>query len=77
MKSNWIQKLAALALCGFTRVDLLKNQARLVTIEVPIQRLRYWDTAKKQYVIETGDYELLVDASSDDIRLKVPLKIAS
>jgi beta-glucosidase len=66
-----------LALCGFTRVHLLKNQTKLVTIEIPIQRFRYWDTTNKQYVIEAGDYELFVGAASDDIRLKVPFKISS
>jgi beta-glucosidase len=64
-----------LALCGFVRVHVLENQARSVTVEVPAQRFRYWDTAKKQYIVEPGDYELLVGAASDDIRLKAPFRI--
>jgi beta-glucosidase len=64
-----------LALCGFTRVHLSKNQTVRVTMEIPAQRFRYWDTDKKQYVVELGDYELLIGAASDDIRLRVPLKI--
>ena len=66
-----------LALCGFTRVQLQQDQSRRVTVEIPTQRFRYWDTVKKQYVVETGDYELLVGAASNDIRLKVPFKIGS
>jgi beta-glucosidase len=66
-----------LALCGFARVHLQRNQSRRITVEIPAQRFRYWDTAKKQYVVETGDYELLVGAASDDIRLKVPFKIGA
>jgi beta-glucosidase len=66
-----------LALCGFTRVQLLKNQTRRVTLEIPVQRFRYWDPVKKQYIIEAGDYELLVGGASDDIRLRVPFKITS
>jgi beta-glucosidase len=66
-----------LALCGFTRVQLLRNQTRRVALEIPVQRFRYWDTVKKQYVVETGDYELLVGGASDDIRLKVPFRIGS
>ena len=42
-------------------------------MEIPAERLRYWDTTQKQYVVEPGKYELLVGAASDDIRLRVPL----
>jgi hypothetical protein len=38
--------------------------------------LRYWNTTNQGYAIELGDYELLVGGASDDIRLRVPLKIA-
>jgi beta-glucosidase len=65
-----------LALCGFTRVNVPQNQTANVTLEISPQRLRYWDTEKKQYVVEAGDYELLIGAASDDIRLKVPFKVA-
>lgn len=64
-----------LALCGFARVNVKHGQSKQVTIEVPAERLRYWDTEKKQYVVEPGDYEFLVGAASDDIRLKLPVKI--
>jgi beta-glucosidase len=62
-----------LALCGFTRVQLKRGESKKVTVEVPTERFRYWDTSKKQYVVESGDYEILVGAASDDIRLKLPL----
>ena len=65
-----------LALCGFTRVQLKHGESSKVTVEVPSIRLRYWDTQKKQYVVEPGDYEILIGAASDDIRLKIPLTIA-
>lgn len=66
-----------LALCGFARVNVKHGQSKQVTIEVPAERLRYWDTEKKQYVVDPGDYEFLVGAASDDIRLKLPVKIKS
>ncbi|HEX7576479.1 MAG TPA: glycoside hydrolase family 3 C-terminal domain-containing protein, partial [Verrucomicrobiae bacterium] len=66
-----------LALCGFTRVHLKRGESSKVTVEVPTQRLRYWDTQKKQYVVEPGDYEFLIGAASDDIRLKLPMTIAA
>jgi beta-glucosidase len=66
-----------LALCGFTRVNLNPGETRQVTIDIPAKNFRYWDTAKKEYVVEPGSYELLVGAASDDIRLRIPFKIAS
>ncbi|MGD0251107.1 MAG: glycoside hydrolase family 3 C-terminal domain-containing protein [Verrucomicrobiota bacterium] len=66
-----------LALCGFARVHLEQRQRVNVTVNIPVERLRYWDTAKKQYAVEPGGYELLVGAASDDIRLHAPLKIVS
>jgi beta-glucosidase len=66
-----------LALCGFTRVPLKHGQSSQVTVEVPTQRLRFWDTQKKQYVVEPGDYEILIGAASDDIRLTLPMTITA
>jgi beta-glucosidase len=66
-----------LALCGFARVHLNHGETRKVTITVPTERLRYWETEKKQYVVEPGAYEFLVGSASDDIHLKLPLNIAA
>ncbi|HEX7618119.1 MAG TPA: glycoside hydrolase family 3 C-terminal domain-containing protein, partial [Verrucomicrobiae bacterium] len=66
-----------MALCGFTRVHLKHGESSKVTVEVPAERLRYWDTQKKQYVVEPGDYEILIGAASDEILLKLPLTIAA
>jgi len=62
-----------LALCGFSRVSVKSGKSAAVTIEVPAERLRYWDTDKKQYIVEPGDYEFLIRAASDDIRLTLPM----
>jgi beta-glucosidase len=66
-----------LALCGFTRVHLASGEATTVSVDVPAERLRYWDTTAKKYVVEPGKYELLIGAASDDIRLKVPFEVAA
>ncbi|HEX5399464.1 MAG TPA: glycoside hydrolase family 3 C-terminal domain-containing protein, partial [Verrucomicrobiae bacterium] len=66
-----------LALCGFTRIHLTRGQGARITVNIPANRFRYWDTARQQYIVEPGDYELLVGAASDDIRLRVPLKIVA
>ena len=64
-----------LALCGFVRVPLEPRQRVNLTVNIPVERFRYWDTAQKRYVVEPGNYELMIGAGSDDIRLRVPLKI--
>jgi hypothetical protein len=46
-------------------------------MNIPVERFRYWNPEKKQYAVEPGSYELLIGAASDDIRLRVPLKIAA
>jgi beta-glucosidase len=63
------------ALCGIERVPVAAKQTAHVDIAVPVREFRYWDTAKKQYVVEAGDYEILVGAASDDIRAKLALRV--
>jgi beta-glucosidase len=62
-------------LCGFQRVPVAAKKTARVDIAVPMKELRYWDTTKKDYVVEPGEYEMLVGAASDDIRSKAVLKI--
>jgi len=62
-------------LCGFQRVPVAAKQTAPVDIAVPVKEFRYWDTARKQYVVEAGDYEILVGAASDDIRAKLALRV--
>ncbi len=64
-----------LSLCGFSRVSVKNGASTEVTVKVPAERLRYWDEAAKHYAVEPGDYELLIGAASDDIRLKLPFTI--
>jgi len=56
---------------------LKRGETSRVTVEVPATRLRYWDTQNKQYVVEPGNYEILIGAASDDIRMKLPITITA
>jgi beta-glucosidase len=56
-------------------LHVVKGGGASVTVDIPAKRFRYWDTAKKQYTVEAGKYELLVGAASDDIRARVPFVI--
>lgn len=66
-----------LALCGFSRVHVKQGESKRITVEIPAEQLRYWDTGKKQYVVEPGEYEFLIGAASDDIRLKLSMTITA
>jgi beta-glucosidase len=66
-----------LALCGFARIHLQASEGARLTMDIPLERFRSWDPVQKQYTVEPGNYELLVGAASDDIRLRLPLKITA
>lgn len=66
-----------LSLCGFARVSLKHGTSTNVTIEIPAQRLRYWDRWTKRYVVEPGEYEFLIGAASDDIRIRLPMEVVA
>ncbi len=63
------------ALCGFIRIHLPESNTARVTLSIPAERFRYWDTTRKVYVVEPGKYQLLIGGASDDIQLKVPFEI--
>jgi beta-glucosidase len=64
------------ALCGFQRVHLAAGETQKVTIQIPAERFRYWDTTTQQYVVEPGKYQLLVASASDEVRKELPFTIA-
>jgi beta-glucosidase len=65
------------ALCGFQRVTVPRQKSAAVDIAVPVSGLRYWDTTRKQYAVEQGDYEILAASASDDIRAALPLHVGA
>ncbi len=73
VKSDVTQPIKAL--CGFQRVPVAANQTNHVDITVPLKELRYWSLSKKQYVVEPGEYEIMVGGASDDIRAKLVLVV--
>ena len=57
-------------------MHLEPGQGARVTMNIPVQRFRYWETSHKSYGLEVGDYEMLIGGASDDIWLRVPFKLA-
>ena len=63
------------ALCAFGRVSIPSGKSAKVSLDIPVQRLRYWDTKKEDYTVEAGNYELMIGAASDDIRQRVAFSV--
>jgi beta-glucosidase len=54
---------------GFVKTKSLQPQEfEIVTVKIPVSRLRYWDEIKLIWVLEKGNYEILVGISSRDIK---------
>jgi beta-glucosidase len=62
---------------GFQRVELAPGETKIVTLTLEPRALAYCDVPGKQWKADAGTYELQVGASSRDIRLKTPLRLAS
>ena len=58
---------ASQTLCAFTRIPVAAGKTSEVKLEIPVERFRRWDSAKKAYVVDPGSYELQIGAASDDI----------
>lgn len=62
------QALKPIQLKGFTRVELKPGESKKISFTVSPQQMAYF--AGHQWIIEPGDYEFKLGASSSDIRLK-------
>ena len=55
----------------FERISLKKGEEKTLTFTLKAEEdLRYYDAFYKQYMVEPGDFEIQVGASSQDIRLQ-------
>ena len=52
----------------FARVEIPAGETRTVSLEVPVEDLTYFDVERGEEVVATGRHEVLVGASSTDIR---------
>ena len=55
---------------GFQRVSLNPGESKTVAIELPAQRLAYWDISKNGWQVERDSIEIRVGVSSADILLQ-------
>ena len=52
-----------------------KGKSSNVSLSIPAKRFRRWDTKQKQYVVEPGEYELLIGGASDQATLKANVTV--
>ena len=61
---------------GFTKVQLEAGESKTVTIALDDKAFRYWNVKTDRWEVEGGSYQLLVGASSADIRLTAAVTVA-
>lgn len=54
---------------AFSRVTLQPGEVQTVSLEIPVQRLRYWDEESQGWKDDLCDLEIRVGASAGDIKL--------
>jgi beta-glucosidase len=60
---------------AFQRVSLEPGRTRTVTLRMKIADLAHWDVTRGRRVVESSVHDLLVGASSADIRLRGSLRV--
>ncbi|MFI3322175.1 MAG: glycoside hydrolase family 3 C-terminal domain-containing protein [Rikenellaceae bacterium] len=71
IKDNCNQEVeAACALKGFERISLKAGETKNVVFELPYDNWSHWSVDGEKFVVGSGDYDVLIGASSADIRLR-------
>ncbi|HPG47153.1 MAG TPA: glycoside hydrolase family 3 C-terminal domain-containing protein [bacterium] len=60
---------------GFVKVDLASGQTKTVTIRLDRRVFQFYHPDKKQWITESGDFEILLGSSSRDIKLNGLIKM--
>jgi beta-glucosidase len=63
------------SLIEFERVHFLKGETKEVFLSIPVSRLRHFNPDINDFSIVKGEYELLIGAASDNIKLKTIVSI--
>jgi beta-glucosidase len=62
---------------GFTKVELQPGETKTVSITLDFRAFTFWHPGHKQWVTEDGEFDLLIGASSADIRERVTVTLQS
>ena len=62
---------------GFIKVELQPGEEKEVSIELNRRAFAFYDVTQRDWIVEAGDFEILVGASSRDIRLTATIRLDS
>ena len=62
---------------GFVKVYLEPGEEKKVSVDIDDRAFSFWNTVTGDWCIESGEYKILVGASSRDIRLEANVKMKS
>jgi beta-glucosidase len=62
---------------GFAKVDLQPSEETEITITLDQRAFAFYDAPSREWVVESGDFEILIGASSRDIRLAAMLPLSA
>jgi len=65
------------ALRAFKRIALNPGETQTVTLTFPVSKLAYWDEAKHAFVVEPGEYGVMVGTGSADLRTSSRLTVTN
>jgi beta-glucosidase len=65
----------ALELRGFRRISLKPAEQRTITFSLPAAKLARWNEETHAFAVEPGVFEIMVGASSADLRARTTLEV--
>jgi beta-glucosidase len=68
-------KVPAEELRGFERIHLEPGETKTVSFVLPASKLALWDETTHGFVVQPGKFDVLIGASSADIRLKNKISV--
>jgi len=70
-------KRPAKELRGFKRITLNAGESQTVTLQLPAEKLAFYDVKTHAFFTEPGTYDIWVGTSSEDIRSKTHLEVTA
>ncbi|MCV9385515.1 beta-glucosidase family protein [Reichenbachiella ulvae] len=62
---------------GFTKIELQAGESQKISFELDFRSFAYFDARKDMWVVESGTFDIMLGASSRDIRLTASVDINS
>ena len=62
---------------GFVKVELQPDETKTVQVKLDFRSFAFYHPAYRQWITESGDFDLLIGASSQDIRFRLTVRLES